>query len=85
VGSFLGVQLVLPSGPSAADDATRTLTVRETEVLRLVAEGLNDTEIADRLYLSPHTVHRHMANIRARLGYSSRAAAAAHAARLSLI
>ena len=61
------------------------LSAREAEVLRLVADGLSDGEIADRLIVSPHTVHRHMANIRAKLNQPSRAAAAVHAARLGLI
>ena len=61
------------------------LTARQVEVLRLVAEGLSDRDIADRLVLSEHTVHRHVANIYARLGCSSRAAAVAHAGRLGLL
>jgi pimeloyl-ACP methyl ester carboxylesterase/DNA-binding CsgD family transcriptional regulator len=61
------------------------LTAREREVLRLVADGLGDAEIARRLIVSPHTVHRHVANIRTRLGQPSRAAAAAYAEREGLI
>lgn len=61
------------------------LSGREHDVLRLVAEGLADREIARRLRLSPHTVHRHVANIRTKLGLPSRAAAAAHAVRAGLI
>jgi pimeloyl-ACP methyl ester carboxylesterase/DNA-binding CsgD family transcriptional regulator len=61
------------------------LTARELEVLRLVAAGLSDAEIAERLVLSPHTVHRHVANIRTKLRLPSRAAAAAHAARSGLL
>lgn len=61
------------------------LSDREREVLRLVAEGLSDREIAERLVLSPHTVHRHVANIRTKLGQPSRAAAAAQATKLGLI
>ncbi len=61
------------------------LTRRETEVLRLVASGLSNREIASSLVLSEHTVHRHVANILRRLGQSSRAAAAAHATRAGLI
>ncbi|HKJ36173.1 MAG TPA: alpha/beta fold hydrolase [Solirubrobacterales bacterium] len=61
------------------------LSNRELEVLRLVAEGLSDPEIAERLVLSPHTVHRHVANIRTKLRQPSRAAAAARAARIGLI
>jgi DNA-binding NarL/FixJ family response regulator len=71
---------------AAASRATDgALTAREREVLRLVADGLSDAEIAERLVLSPHTVHRHVANIRAKLRQPSRAAAAARAARDGLI
>ena len=61
------------------------LSDRELEVLRLVAAGLNDAEIAERLVLSPHTVHRHVANVRRKLRQPSRAAAVAQAGRLGLI
>ncbi len=61
------------------------LSAREAEVLQLVSGGLSDREIAERLVLSPHTVHRHVANIRTKLGQPSRAAAVAHAARLELL
>jgi pimeloyl-ACP methyl ester carboxylesterase/DNA-binding CsgD family transcriptional regulator len=82
---FLGF---VPTPPAAGESEARsslTLTPRETEVLRLVAEGLNDATIAQRLVLSAHTVHRHVANIRARLGQPSRAAAAALAVQHGLI
>jgi pimeloyl-ACP methyl ester carboxylesterase/DNA-binding CsgD family transcriptional regulator len=61
------------------------LSRRETEVLRLVAAGLSNREIASSLVLSEHTVHRHVANILRKLAQSSRAAAAAHATRAGLI
>jgi ATP/maltotriose-dependent transcriptional regulator MalT len=61
------------------------LTTREIEVLRLVAEGLSDKEIADRLHLSGHTVHRHISNIRRKLGLPSRSAAVAWAAQHGLL
>jgi pimeloyl-ACP methyl ester carboxylesterase/DNA-binding CsgD family transcriptional regulator len=61
------------------------LTRRESEVLRLVASGLSNREIAASLVLSEHTVHRHVANILRKLAQSSRAAAAAHATRVGLI
>ncbi|HEY5882518.1 MAG TPA: alpha/beta fold hydrolase, partial [Nakamurella sp.] len=57
------------------------ITEREREVLVLVADGLTDAQIADRLTVSPHTVHRHIANARTKLGVRSRAAAAATLAR----
>src|SRR5262249_29729986 len=82
-GRFLGVPLRRPATDVPSEPVA--LTARETEVLRLVADGLGDAEVAARLVLSPHTVHRHVANIRMRLSRGSRAAAAAHAARLGLI
>jgi pimeloyl-ACP methyl ester carboxylesterase/DNA-binding CsgD family transcriptional regulator len=59
----------VPPGPDAITD-------REREILRLVADGLTDAQIGERLVLSPHTVHRHIANARTKLGVRSRAAAA---------
>src|SRR5262249_53494084 len=56
------------------------LTARESEILGLVAQGLSNKQIASRLTLSEHTVHRHVANILVKLDLSSRAAAAAYAA-----
>lgn len=69
--------------PAAASaPAIPGLSRRETEVLGLVALGLSNAEIAERLFLSDHTVKRHVANILTKLDLPSRAAAAAHAARL---
>ena len=56
------------------------LTTREREVMALIADGLTDAQIAVRLHVSPHTVHRHVANVRTKLGVGSRAAAAARIA-----
>ena len=73
--------------PIARPDNRRPalLSRREREVLGLVAQGLNDREIAEQLIVSPHTVHRHVANIRHKLGRGSRTAAVAEAARLGLL
>ncbi|MGO4444581.1 alpha/beta fold hydrolase [Mycobacterium sp. 2YAF39] len=69
-----------------ADDAGPVpLSDREREILACVARGLGDREIAEQLSLSPHTVHRHVANIRHKLGSASRTAAVAEAARLGLL
>jgi len=69
----------------ASAKAASALTPRELDVLKLVAQGLSNTEIAQRLILSEHTVHRHLANILRKLDLSSRAAAAAWGTRAGLI
>jgi pimeloyl-ACP methyl ester carboxylesterase/DNA-binding CsgD family transcriptional regulator len=61
------------------------LSSRETEILRLVATGMSNREIATTLVLSEHTVHRHVANILRKLAQSTRAAAATQAARAGII
>jgi len=55
------------------------LTAREMEILRLMAEGLSNQEIARKLYLSVHTVKNHVHKILETLGVSSRWAAVSHA------
>jgi DNA-binding NarL/FixJ family response regulator len=65
--------------------STDELSPRELDVLRLVAQGLSDAQIAERLFLSPHTVHRHVANVRTKLRLPSRTAAVAYAARAGLL
>jgi ATP/maltotriose-dependent transcriptional regulator MalT len=73
------------SGAGVERAALGELTPREREVLKLVAHGLSDAEIAERLVVSPHTVHRHMANVRAKLRLPSRAAAVGYATREGLL
>jgi len=64
---------------------TGGLTGRELEVLRLVAAGATNHAIASALHLAEKTVHRHVSNIYAKLGVSSRAAATAYAYRHHLV
>jgi ATP/maltotriose-dependent transcriptional regulator MalT len=66
-------------------DRASRLTARQLEILKLVAQGLSNPEIAKRLRLSDHTVKRHVANLLMKLGLASRAAAVAHAAREGLL
>jgi predicted ATPase/DNA-binding CsgD family transcriptional regulator/DNA-binding XRE family transcriptional regulator len=63
----------------------RTLTRREREVLRLLADGRSNQEIADALFVSRRTVSNHVAHILAKLGVASRAAAASYAVRRGLV
>jgi DNA-binding CsgD family transcriptional regulator len=55
------------------------LTEREIEVLRAVAQGLTDTQVAERLVISPRTVHSHLNSIYSKLGITSRSAATRYA------
>jgi DNA-binding NarL/FixJ family response regulator len=77
----------LVSEPDAAGsgEAVMVLTPRERDVLKLVAQGLSNSDIAQRLVLSEHTVHRHMTNTLRKLGLSSRAATAAWGVRTGLV
>ena len=70
---------------SRAPSAPAGLTKRELEVLRLVAQGMSNQEIAASLVLSEHTVHRHVANVLGKLEVSSRTAAVAQAASHGLL
>jgi DNA-binding NarL/FixJ family response regulator len=73
--------------PISGAAATRfdLLTARERDVLKLVGDGLSNPDIARRLGLSEHTVHRHISNILTKLDLPSRTAAAAAAARSGAI
>jgi DNA-binding CsgD family transcriptional regulator len=63
---------------------TPGLSAREREVLRLVAAGRSNPEIADALFVSPRTVTTHLTNIFAKLGVANRAEAVAWAVRTGL-
>ena len=75
------------TSPETAETPRETsgLTARELEVLRLISGGLSNLAIADRLCISEHTVHRHVANTLSKLDVPSRSAAVAHAAKLGLL
>jgi ATP/maltotriose-dependent transcriptional regulator MalT len=77
-----------PGSARAEEDGSgrhSDLTRREVEVLKLVANGLSNQAIGERLFVSEHTIHRHVANIFSKLSVSSRAAAVAQAARRGLL
>ena len=83
--AFLDALPRAAEGAPAAPATPAGLTAREVGVLRLVADGLSNQTIAERLFVSEHTVHRHIANILNKLSVSSRAAAVAQAARRGLL
>lgn len=60
------------------------LTAREVEVLRLVATGMRDAQVAEELVISLRTVHSHLHSIYRKLGVSSRTAATRYAIERSL-
>jgi DNA-binding NarL/FixJ family response regulator len=68
-------------GEEDLDPGSLGLTDREIDVLRLVAEGRSNSQIATALFISPKTVSVHVSNILAKLGVSSRGEAAAVAHR----
>ena len=78
----------LASSPGAKPAAARNssgLTSRELEVLKLIAGGLSNQAIAQRLRISEHTVHRHVANTLSKLDVPSRSAAVGQALRRGLL
>ena len=81
----VGVKLETASARSAAAGLPEPLTVREVEVLRLVAAGMRNQEIADRLFISLSTVKRHIANAYGKLGVTHRTEAVARANELNLL
>lgn len=69
----------------AAPTHSHGLTVREVEVLRLLASGLTDLKIAEKLILSPRTVHTHVSSIYTKLDLTSRSAATRYAVEHHLV
>ena len=68
-----------------APDSPEALTERETDVLRLMAQGLANKEIARELKIGEGTVKTHVSNVLAKLGVQSRTQAALHAVRIGLV
>jgi len=70
--------------PAAPSEAFPELTAREAELLDLIARGLNNAEIAKRLYVSPKTVRNHVSNIFLKLQVADRAQAIVKAREVGL-
>ena len=79
------IATVAPAGGAGSSAPVEDLSAREREVMQLVAEGLSNEEIAERLVLSVRTVERHLSNVYVKLRVSGKAARAAAAVRFSRI
>jgi DNA-binding NarL/FixJ family response regulator len=71
-------------GPAPEHQANRRLSPRELDVLRLIARGMENAEIAEALHISPRTAKNHVSSILAKLGLPSRIQAAVYAVRRGL-
>lgn len=71
--------------PLARAPGNEPLTAREIEVLALLAEGLSNDEIAERLFVTANTVKTHLSHAYAKLGATSRTSAVAHARAVGLV
>jgi DNA-binding NarL/FixJ family response regulator len=72
-------QMPPPAGGSGARGGMPGLTDREIGVLRVVAEGLTNAQVARRLHLSEHTVAAHLRSVFRKIGVASRSAATRYA------
>jgi DNA-binding CsgD family transcriptional regulator/tetratricopeptide (TPR) repeat protein len=85
-GRMRDLGLRVPAGPREATRANPAgLTARQLEVLALLAEGLTNAEIAERLVVSPRTAEHHVAAVLTKLGATSRREAAERAVELRLV
>jgi LuxR family maltose regulon positive regulatory protein len=82
--SAFGERVFHPSSPGP-QLLVEPLSERELEVLSLIAEGLSNAEIADKLVIAQGTVKRHINNIYGKLGVQSRTQAVARGRELSLL
>ena len=74
-----------PSAPVASSELAEALTAREVEILRLIATGMRNQEVADHLFISISTVKRHIANAYGKLNVGHRTEAIARANELHLL
>lgn len=88
---LVAIPALMPTEPMLASSTTSPasypagLTAREVEVLRLVAQGLSDEQVAEQLVISRHTVNSHLKAIYGKLGISSRNAATRYAIEYHLL
>ena len=78
-------RVIATAAPATVPEEGAALTPRELDVLRLVARGLGNKEIAAQLDLSAHTVKYHLASVLVKLGVRSRTEAVSHGIRTGLL
>ena len=85
LAALVMAQVARPDPPASGSDALHLLTPRETEVLRLLGEGLSNRALAERLFVSEKTVKTHVSSILAKLGLADRTQAALYAVHHGLV
>jgi DNA-binding CsgD family transcriptional regulator len=78
-------RLTLPADSARSQSGEHGLTARELEILRLVAAGCSNADIAERLFISPRTVSTHITNLLNKLAVENRAAAVSYAYQHGLV
>ena len=76
---------IIEKKPEVKSNSNDLLTSRETELLALIAMGLSNKEIADRIFVSVHTVKKHLNNLYSKLEVTSRTQAVSKAKELGII
>jgi DNA-binding CsgD family transcriptional regulator len=84
-GRSLTLEDAIAEAVSPSRDGSATLTAREVEIVQLVADGLSNSEIANRSFVSVRTVHAHLRSIYAKLGVGSRTAAVRRASEVGIV
>ena len=70
--NLLANDVPLPSKPNGDSDELKVLSAREAEILKYLVDGLDYKDVAEKIFLSPHTIRKHIANIYTKLHVTNR-------------